>query len=124
MYVTNVDRVREYVVRRSGYRGVRVKYLLHAGVGAKRLQLRLFTIDVDGYTRMERHEHEHEIYILKGRGLFRVGGSEVTLGPRDVIFIESREPHQIINVGDEPLEFLCTKLTGEIPPEIRAETEG
>ena len=119
MYVTNVDKVREYVVRKEGMKGVTVKYLLHAGVGAKNIQLRLFTIAVGGETHMETHAHEHEVFILRGKGLFRVGGKEVVLGPRDVIFIESYEPHQIVNVGDEPLQFLCTKLTSEIPPEIQ-----
>jgi len=123
VYVTHVDEVKEYVVRKEGMKGVKVKYLIHAGVGAKKLQLRLFTIDVGGETHMESHEHEHEIFILRGKGLFRVGGKEVVLGPGNAIFIESYEPHQIVNVGDEPLQFLCTKLTSEIPVEIREEME-
>jgi len=39
---------------------MRVKYLLHEGVGAKRLRLRLFTIDVTSYTPLEKHKHEHD----------------------------------------------------------------
>ena len=55
MFVTSVEKVREYEVRMKGAKGVRVKYLLRKGVGAKRLQLRLFTIDVGGYKPLERH---------------------------------------------------------------------
>jgi oxalate decarboxylase/phosphoglucose isomerase-like protein (cupin superfamily) len=33
--------------------------------------------------------------------------------PRDVIFIPSYEEHQFKNIGDEPVEFLCTKETHE-----------
>jgi len=48
MYVTSVDKVREYEVNVEGAHGVKVKYLLHKGVSAKRIQLRLFTIDIGG----------------------------------------------------------------------------
>jgi len=109
MYVTNVNKVREHRLRRKGARGVRVKYLLHEGVGAKRLQLRLFTIDVGGCTPLERHEHEHEVFILQGRALVRGGNLEIEVKPGDVIFIPSFEEHQFKNIGDKPVEFLCTK---------------
>ncbi len=113
MYVTSVERVREYDVDAEGAFKVRVKYLLHKGVGAKRLQLRLFTVDVGGYTPLEKHAHEHEVFILRGRALLRGGGEEVELKPGNVIFIPSFEGHQFENIGDEPVEFLCTKETLE-----------
>jgi len=111
MFITNVEKVREYEVRERGAKGVRVKYLLHKGVGAKRLQLRLFTINVGGYTPLERHEHEHEVYVLRGKALVRGGEREVVVQSGSVIFIASNEEHQFRNVGKEPLEFLCTKQT-------------
>ena len=76
MYVTSVDRVREYEIGEEGAHGVKVKYLLHKGVGAERLQLRLFTIDVGGYTPLERHGHEHEVFMLRGKALVRGGDKE------------------------------------------------
>lgn len=39
MYVTSMERVREYKMKKEGARGVIVKYLLHKGVGAERIQL-------------------------------------------------------------------------------------
>lgn len=119
MYVTKVEKVREYEVPQEGAYKVKVRYLLHAGVGAGRLQLRLFTIDVGGYTPLERHAHEHEIFVLGGRALLRGGDKEVVVNPRDVIFISSHEEHQFKNVGDEPVELLCTKETGEIPEVLK-----
>jgi len=119
MYVTKVEKVREYKVTEQGAYKVRVRYLLHKGVGAKKLQLRLFTIDVGGYTPLERHAHEHEVFVLQGRVLVRGRGKEVVAGSRDVIFIPSYEEHQFKNVGDETVEFLCTKETGEIPDVLK-----
>jgi quercetin dioxygenase-like cupin family protein len=109
MYVTKVEKVREYKVTEQGAYKVKVKYLLHKGVGAKRLQLRLFTIDVGGYTPLEKHAHEHEVFVLRGRAMVRGGDKEVVVNPMDVIFIPSYEEHQFKNIGNEPVEFLCTK---------------
>jgi len=119
VYVTSVERVREYKMKEEGARGVRVKYLLHKGVGAERLQLRLFTIGVGGYTPLERHEHEHEVFMLRGKALVRSGDQESMVKPGDVIFIPSLEEHQFKNVGEEPVEFLCTKETHEIPAVLK-----
>jgi len=115
MYVTKVEKVREYEVAEEGAYKVKVKYLLHAGIGAERLQLRLFTIDVGGHTPLEKHAHEHEVFVLRGRALVRGGDKEVAANSRDVIFIPSYEEHQFKNIGDEPVELLCTKETGEMP---------
>jgi len=54
VYMVKADSVKEFELKREGAKGVKVKYLLHAGVGAKRIQLRLFTIDVGGYTPLRK----------------------------------------------------------------------
>ena len=113
MYVTSVDRVEEYELDEEGAHGVKVKYLLHEEVGAKRLQLRLFTIDVDGHTPLERHKHEHEVFVLCGKALVRGGETEIVVEAGDVVFVSSWEEHQFKNIGEEKLQFLCTK---EIAP--------
>jgi len=111
MFVTHVDKAREYKIRKKGAKGVRVKYLLHKGVGAKRLQFRLFVIDVGGYTPLEKHEHEHEVYLLRGKAQVHGGEHETIVQPGNVLFIPSNEEHQFKNIGNEPVEFLCTKET-------------
>lgn len=111
--MTHVEKVKDYTVDKEGTHNVTVKYLLHKGVGAKNLQLRLFKIDVKGYTPLEKHAHEHEVFILRGTALLRGGKQEIIVGPGNVIFIPSFEEHQFKNIGDEPVEFLCTKETRE-----------
>ncbi|MEM1575769.1 MAG: cupin domain-containing protein [Nitrososphaerota archaeon] len=123
MYIINEKNVKEYELKSNGMKNVKVKYLLHAGIGAKKIQLRLFTIDVNGHTPLERHEHEHEVFILKGKGIIRNGEKEYEIKPGDVIFIQSNELHQIVNIGNEPLQFLCTKETSEVPEVIIKDIE-
>jgi quercetin dioxygenase-like cupin family protein len=113
MYVTSVEIVRESNVDLEGACKVKVKYLLHKDVGAKRLQLRLFTLDVGGYTPLEKHAHEHEVFMLQGKALVKGGEQEVEVKAGNVIFIPSYEKHQFKNIGNEPVEFLCTKETSE-----------
>lgn len=111
MYVTSIDNVKEHEMDVKGAHAVKVKYLLHEGVGAKKLQLRLFTINVDGYTTLEKHKHEHEVFILHAKALVKGGDTEVLVKEGDVIFIPSCEKHQFKNVGKKKLQFLCTKET-------------
>jgi len=113
MYVTSINSVRDCELNAEGACGVKIKYLLHEGVGTKRLQLRLFSIDVGGYTSLEKHKHEHEVFILHGKALVRGGDSEVIVKEGNVIFISSWEEHQFRNMGKEKLQFLCTKETFE-----------
>ena len=113
----NVASARSYPLA-SG-RGVTVRYLLHAGVGARRIQLRLFTVEPNGCTPLERHEHEHEVYVLRGNLVLRGEDKEVVVGSGDAIFIPSMEAHQFSNRGQETAEFLCTKETGEAPETVR-----
>ena len=111
MYVTNVDRVEEHEMKIEGAHGVKIKYLLDESVGAKKLQLRLFTIETGGCTPLEKHKHEHEVFILHGKALVRGGNTEIIAKEGDVIFISSWEEHQFKNISEEKLQFLCTKET-------------
>lgn len=94
----------------EGACGVKVKYLSHEEVGAKRVQLRIFTIDVYGYTPLDRHKHEHEVFILRGKALTH-GKGEVVVKAGDVLFISSWDEHQFRSIGEDKLQFLCTKET-------------
>jgi len=113
MYVTSINKVKECEMDAEGACGVKIKYLLHEGVGVTRLQLRLVTIDIGGYTPLEGHKHEHEVFILQGKALVRGEDIEVIVEEGDVIFIPSWEEHQFRNAGEKKLQFLCTKETVE-----------
>jgi len=113
MYVTSVSKVEENEMNVKGAHSVKIKYLLHDCVGAKRLQLRLFSIDASGYTPLEKHKHKHEVFILQRKALVRGGDTETIVKEGDVIFISSWEKHEFRNMGKGKLQFLCTKETVE-----------
>lgn len=113
MYVASLDKIEGRKMHEEGAHGVEIKHLLHEGVGAKRLQLRLFTIDVGGCTPLERHRHEHGVFMLQGEALVKGEDAKIVVKEGDVIFIPSWEEHQFRNVGKRRVRFLCKKETVE-----------
>lgn len=118
MIIVSEKDIPEFELNREGMCGVKVKYLLHAGFGAK-LQVRIFTVEVGGHTAMEKHAHSHQVFVLEGEGIIKSKNVEKRIKAGDFIYIGSWEYHQIINVGNRPLKFLCTKETNQIPEELR-----
>lgn len=54
------------------------------------------------------HPLAEEIYfILTGTGRMRIDSEVREVGPGDAVAIEPGRPHQITNIGDAPLRFLC-----------------
>jgi mannose-6-phosphate isomerase-like protein (cupin superfamily) len=56
------------------------------------------------------HRHpaaEESYYILRGQARVLLGNEEASVAPGAAILIPSRTAHQIINVGNEDLEFIA-----------------
>jgi len=54
------------------------------------------------------HPKTEEIYyLLKGTGEMRIGTETRLVRPGDAVAIPPNAPHQIVNVGDGDLVFLC-----------------
>jgi quercetin dioxygenase-like cupin family protein len=73
--------------------------------------MRYFEIEPGGQSSFDRHEHDHGVYILKGRAKVLIGWDVHDVGPGDVVYIAPNEQHQFESVGEGPLGFLCV-----VPP--------
>jgi quercetin dioxygenase-like cupin family protein len=69
--------------------------------------VRYFEVGPGGYTTYERHEHQHAVVVLRGRGEVRLGEGWEPLSFGDAVYVASNDPHQFRNVGDESFGFLC-----------------
>lgn len=87
--------------------GVTGKVLVGPGDDAPNFRIRYFRLEPGGSSALERHPHDHGVFILHGRAQVRMGAEEVEVGPRDVVYIAENELHQFRAIGDEPLGFLC-----------------
>ena len=75
--------------------------------GAPNFVMRLFTLGEGGYSPFHSHAWEHEIYILSGRGTAVSAEAETVVTGGDFIYVAPDEVHQLRNLGNQPLEFLC-----------------
>jgi len=81
--------------------------------------MRLFRIDVGGYIPLHRHSRIfHLQYVLRGRMRVEVDGEEYIAEEGDVVYIPSGKPHKYVNIGDEPVEFLCVTPLWEDETEV------
>ena len=91
----------------AGWQGVRRTEL--AG-DSERLpfHVRYFEIEPGGYSSLEKHEHQHVVTVLRGRGTVTLGSHVRDIGFGDVVYVAPMEVHQFANsTADEPLGFLC-----------------
>jgi quercetin dioxygenase-like cupin family protein len=88
------------------YKDVTRQTLFHAHekLGA---EWRYFEVSPGGHSTLERHDHIHNVLILRGRGRCLVGDAIHDIGEHDLIHIPSMTWHQFRAAKDAPLGFLC-----------------
>ena len=94
-------------VQMDGATGAKMRMLVGPSEGAKNFHMRHFEVAPGGHTPHHQHDYEHEILVLKGRGVAQSEQGEREFGPGDVIWVPANEMHQFRNAGDQPLEFIC-----------------
>lgn len=97
----------ESKVAEKGAEGVTVRWLITKEIGAENFAMRLFEVDIDGYTPLHNHSWEHEVFILEGEGEVTGGGESKRVMAGDVVFIPPNETHQFRNTGKKKFKFLC-----------------
>ena len=75
--------------------------------GAPNFVIRYFHVPVGDNTFYDQHPHEHGIIILHGKARVQIKDEFYELGSLDAIFISGHDIHQLVNIGDEPMGFLC-----------------
>lgn len=93
-------------------KGVRGRVLIGRADGAKNFCMRLFELETNGHTPCHRHDWEHEIFVHAGQGELWHEGQTTPVGPGYAVFIPGGTEHQIRNIGQEPLVFVCL-----VPPQ-------
>jgi uncharacterized cupin superfamily protein len=107
--IANLDEVATTDQARGNHRYTR--RLLGAAAGGKQLGCSHMVLP-PGAVSFPFHYHaanEEAIYVLAGRGTLRLGAERVPVRPGDWIALPCgpAHPHQMVNDGDAPLEYLC-----------------
>lgn len=88
------------------YKGV-TRQVLFDGEDKLPAQWRYFEVEPGGHSTLERHEHLHNVLILRGRGQCLVGDAVHGIDEHDLIHIPALAWHQFRAAPDAPLGFLC-----------------
>lgn len=97
----------------EGAAGVRMQWLVDkAKAEAPNFAMRRFVIDPGGNTPFHTHDWEHEVYVLRGRGLVVTDEGEFEIGPDIALLIPGGERHQFCALPEGSLEFLCLVPNG------------
>jgi len=88
-------------------------------LGLQRLSVWKQRIDPHQATPPHRHDCEEVVVVLGGRGELHIDGRVESFGPDSSLVLKPNVPHQIVNVGDEPLDLVAvlsmTPVTVEFP---------
>ena len=96
--------------------GVLKHILVGPDDGAPHFVIRYFLVPVGERTFFHQHAHEHGMVILHGNAKIQINEDYHMLSPLDAVFVSGGDLHQITNIGDSPLGFLCIipKVEGEV----------
>ena len=86
-------------------------------------ELRYFEMAPGGFSTLERHEHAHNVMILRGEGDCLVGQAVRAVRPHDLIAIPALVWHQFRATRGEPLGFLCMVNRERDRPQLPSEQQ-
>lgn len=108
MYITDINK--DIMCKSDS--GNSIYWMITSEIGAKNFELRYIEIPVNGKSSYGSHPHEHEVFIIKGKGIIKGKDYKKELRPMIAVFVPGNEEHQWINSGDEPFGFICVVPKG------------
>ncbi|MFU8827747.1 MAG: cupin domain-containing protein [Brevefilum sp.] len=99
--------VEPLLIHTEEVQGILKHVLIGRDEGAPNFVIRYFHVPVGDNTFYDQHAHEHGIVILHGTARVQIREDFYELGPLDAVFISGNDVHQLTNIGDTPLGFLC-----------------
>jgi quercetin dioxygenase-like cupin family protein len=88
--------------------GNKIYWMVTSESGAPNFEMRYIEIPAAGHTGYGSHAHEHEVYVVRGKGKVKGKDSEMVISEGSAIFIQENEEHQFFNESDtEVLGVIC-----------------
>ncbi len=101
--VKNFIEALEEPVEMEGAKNAFIRWLIKG----PNFHLRYFRIAKGGNSPRHSHNYEHEIFVLKGDGKIFIDGEDYLISNNFFVYVPPNKEHQIINIGETDLEFLC-----------------
>ena len=87
--------------------GLKTRMLIGPAEKANWFHMRHFEIAPGGRTPHHQHNYEHEIIVLKGKGVARSVQGDRPFKVGDIIYVPANEEHQFQNPHEGPCEIVC-----------------
>jgi quercetin dioxygenase-like cupin family protein len=107
MKVTHFRDLAGTPVEMTGAHGVTSRIPISADDGAPNFTMRVFTLEPGGQTPYHRHDYEHEIFILNGRGTLLFPGGSRPVRPGDTVLVEADDWHGFRGDDSLGMEMIC-----------------
>ena len=93
--------------------GNKIYWMLTTEDGAPNFEMRFIEIPPGGKSSYGHHSHEHEVFVVKGKGSVKQKEISYELSPGMGVFVQGNEEHQWINASsEEPFGFICVVPKG------------
>lgn len=101
--------VEAYKETTETWKGISRRELAGTRGESTRFHVRYFEIRPGGFSTLEKHDHEHVVYVVRGRGEARTGCFAYRVAPGDVVYVAPGDPHQFLcpDGAEQPFGFLC-----------------
>jgi len=101
--------------------GITVQRFISRRDGSNNIEMRYFEIEPGARSNFEKHNYEHAVLVLRGRGEILLGEDVFPVKFGDAVFVEADEIHQFRAAEDELFGFLCTVLDKELRVTVHGE---
>jgi len=107
MKIEKSSNISKRAVEVEGAKDVEIRWLISKEDGAENFAMRMFELQPGGFTPLHTHPHEHEVFVVEGKGAFVCEDQEHEFGAEHVIFVPPSTEHRFKNTGNCVLRFLC-----------------
>jgi len=87
--------------------GVSLRTVISTADGAGNFVMRLARVAPGQRSALHRHNYEHEVFILSGKGELVQSRKKTPLKTGDVLLISPNEEHAFACAGGQPLRLIC-----------------
>ena len=88
-------------------KNVAMRVLISPQQGWQGHVMRVFELGADGYTPKHTHDWPHINYILEGRGILHMDGSDTPVQAGSYAYVPAGVRHQYKNAGTGRFRFIC-----------------
>jgi len=107
MRIIKSDQIERKRIEEDSARDVDIRWVISESEGAQNYAMRLISVKPEGHSPYHQHPWEHEVFVVKGRGVLVTAGRRDNFEPGDAIYVAPNEFHQFECEGDEELQFVC-----------------